>query len=87
MKLKNFVWAKLPKARVRTKKVFRFKYVSKQFVEKELGKLKRHKATGIDQLPPGLLKDCASEIAAPLAHLINLSLATTGSQMNGNMLK
>ena len=77
MKLKNIVWAKPPKARVRTKKVFRIKYVSKLFVEKELRKLKRHKATGIDQLLPGLWKDCASEIAAALAQLINISLATS----------
>ena len=37
-------------------------------------KLKRNKATGDDDLPPGLLKDCASEIASPLCFIINLSL-------------
>ena len=37
-------------------------------------KLKRNKATGADDLPTGLLKDCASEISQPLCHLINLSL-------------
>ena len=36
--------------------------------------MKRKKATGFDNLPPGLLKDAAAEIASPLAHIINLSL-------------
>lgn len=31
------------------------------------------KATGIDDLPQNLLKDCATVIAKPLAHIINLS--------------
>ena len=30
--------------------------------------------TGFDNLPPGLLKDAAAEIASTLAHIINLSL-------------
>ena len=38
--------------------------------------IKRSKATGLDDLPPGLLKDSAEMIAAPLTHLINLSLST-----------
>ena len=36
--------------------------------------MKRKKATGFNNLPPGLLKDAAAEIASPLAHIINLSL-------------
>jgi hypothetical protein len=44
------------------------------FVERELKKLKRHKSTGIDNLPPGMLKDVAHEIASPISYLINLSL-------------
>ena len=36
--------------------------------------MKQHKATGIDNLPPGLLKDVSSEIAGPLAYIINFSL-------------
>ena len=31
---------------------------------------------GLDDLPPGLIKDSAELISAPLAHLINLSLKT-----------
>ena len=45
-------------------------------VERELRKLKRHKSTGVDTLPPGMLKDVASVIAPALANIINLSLRT-----------
>ena len=38
--------------------------------EKELKALKRQKAPGIEELPPGLLKDCAEIIAGPLACII-----------------
>ena len=38
--------------------------------EKELKSLKRQKAPGIEELPPGLLKDCAEIIAGPLAYII-----------------
>ena len=51
----------------RTRQTFQFGYVSTIFVERELKKLKRKKATGFDNLPPGLLKDAAAEIANPLA--------------------
>ena len=47
----------------RTKLTFQFGYVTTIFVEKELRKLKRQKSTGIDSLPPGMLKDVAHEIA------------------------
>ncbi|XP_057316735.1 uncharacterized protein LOC130657744 [Hydractinia symbiolongicarpus] len=53
---------------------FKFNYVSRIFVEKELKKLKRQKSAGLDNLPPALLKDCVSAIAEPLYYLINLSL-------------
>ena len=38
--------------------------------------LKRQKATGVDDLPPGLLKDISEYIADPLCHIINLSIRT-----------
>ena len=38
--------------------------------EKELKALKRQKAPGIEELPPGLLKDCVEIIAGPLAYII-----------------
>ena len=74
--LKDFVWHYHKNNTLKTCKSFRFGYVSVVFVRKELKKLKRHKATGCDDLPPGLLKDCADEISHPLHYLINLSLKT-----------
>ena len=50
--------------------------VSKFEVEHKLKSIKHSKVTGLDDLPPGLLKDSAELIAAPLTHLINLSLTT-----------
>ncbi len=38
--------------------------------------LKRKKATGLDDIPAYLLKDCANVIAKPLTHIINSSLTT-----------
>ena len=58
----------------RTEKVFTFGYVSTLFVEKELKSLKRKKATGADNIPPGVLKDAARSVAKPLAHIINHTL-------------
>lgn len=74
--LKDFVWKQPQWSKLRTTSIFTFKYVSKISIEKELKKLKRSKATGVDDLPPGLLKDCSSQIAAPLCHIINLSIQT-----------
>jgi hypothetical protein len=45
-------------------------------VVRQLKLIKRKKATGLDNLPPGLLKDSAEQISAPLTYLINLSLMT-----------
>ena len=42
---------------------FKFDYVSKIFVERELKSLKRHKAT-VDNIPTNMLKDSASVIIA-----------------------
>ena len=43
-------------------------------MQKELKLLSRQKFTGIDNLPPGLLKDCGSIISKPLCDIINLSI-------------
>ena len=70
----NFVWRYHKKEPLRTKSIFTFSFVSTAFVERELCKLKRNKASGTDSLPPNLLKDCANAIANPISHIINLSL-------------
>ena len=62
--------------KTKTDKQFKFDYVSKIYVEKELKSMKRGKAAGHDDIPHGMLKDAASEIAKPLCYLINLSLQT-----------
>ena len=60
-----------------TKDIFKFSTITPGYVLKHLNRLKRNKATGIDSLPPNLLKDCAEEIAGPISHIINLSLTTS----------
>ena len=73
----NLVW-RVPKFySLRTNTSFKFQYVSVLFVHKELKNLHRNKTAGIDNIPPGLLKDCASEICRPLAHIIYLSMSTS----------
>ena len=49
----------------RTKEHFTFHYISGVFMLKELKALKRQKALEIDELPHGLLNDCADIIAGP----------------------
>ena len=56
---------------------FRFKPVTKSEVSKVLITLKRSKSPGIDNIPPGTVKDAAKVIIHPLLHIINLSLATS----------
>ena len=74
----NFAWKSRDDKCVHTNKHFVMRYVSKIFMEKELRNLKRQKATGIDNLPPGLQKDWAISIATPLCYIINLSISTSG---------
>ena len=71
----NLVWRPHP-IRHKTRKVFKFSYVSKLFVEKQLKVLQRGKSTGLDELPPGMIKDCAKELSQPLAFVANLSIDT-----------
>lgn len=74
-KLKTFAWGgPLPPSP--SNHSFEFNNVSRFFVEKELKLLKRKKAAGCDNLPPGILKDAAYPLSKPLTHLINLSLST-----------
>jgi exonuclease III len=72
--LRQFVWKPPFSIENRAQTTFQFGYVSTIFVERELRKLKRHKSTGIDNLPPGMLNDVGHEIARPISYIINLSL-------------
>lgn len=74
LKLKNFVWKSPETVILRTNKTFQFQYVSKVTINTFLKKLRRNKATGIDELPPGMLKDCREKILTPLHHIVNMSL-------------
>ena len=74
--LREFVWKPKETINRRTNTTFQFRGVSKAFFDRELKKLKRNKSTGVDDLPLGMLKDVASEIAKPISYVINLSLRT-----------
>ena len=70
--LNNFVWSSPIVPHPKTYSTFHFKEVLVTDVFKHLKKLSRNKATGHDDLPPGMLKDSARFIAALLAHVINV---------------
>ena len=53
------------------------KNISRVFALNELKQLKRNKATGVDELPPGMLKDVKEYIAEPLCYILNLSAETS----------
>jgi len=74
MPLKDLVWNMPLVTEQKTNKSFVFQYVSVIFVAKQLKTLKRSKASGLDNLPPSLLKDTINVIAKPLTYIINLSL-------------
>ena len=76
-KLSDCIWQHRKLVLSRTNQVFRFEYVSVVFVKTFLRKLKRKKATGMDDLPAGMLKDCADAITKPLHYIVNLSLKTS----------
>ena len=69
----DFTWRKPLNQPIRTFKLFHFGYVSVIEVTQLLKKLKCKKAAGYDDLLPGLLKDSAAVISAPLTRIINLS--------------
>ena len=71
--LKNSTWRYIKTLPRSTKNPFTFDYMSKRFVLKELEALKRQNAPSIDELPPGLLKECADIIVDPLGCIIDLS--------------
>ena len=76
MPLKNFIWRTPFIGKTKTRKTFHFKPVTVNEVFKHLKGLSRNKASGVDNLPPGFLKDIAIVLAKPLCRVINLSLST-----------
>ena len=74
--LVNFIWHPSNQQLLKTDKIFKFSALSPAFVRRELQSLKRDKATGIDDFPPNLLKDCAAVLTGQLTHIINLSIKT-----------
>ena len=74
--LRDFAWQFPTSITKRTESVFNFQFVTNIDVEKIIKSIKRSKATGIDDLPPGLIKDAADVLSVPLSHVINLSLDT-----------
>ena len=60
----------------KTNKRFKFNYISRATIEFQLTKLHRSKAAGLDNLPPGLLKELAKEISSSLCYIINRSMKT-----------
>ena len=76
VRLKNFIWSTPYKSKTKVKLAFKLIPVTVSEVFVKLKKLKRKKAAGPDNLPPSFLKNVAVIITKPLAHVINLSIAT-----------
>ena len=72
--LVNFTWKYSKRLGIKTVNKFFMTRISKCFIESELCLLKRNKSTGLDDLPSGLLKGCATCISKPLCHILNLSI-------------
>ena len=85
--LVNFAWRLPTKIKTKTFETFTFKYVSAGFVENQLKKMKRGKSAGVDELPPGLIKDCAKTLTKPVKYIINLSLKTATVPTNWKKAK
>ena len=75
--MKRNSWRYFGTLRRRSSEHFTFDFISRRFILKELKALKRQKAPGIDEFPPGLLNNCADIIAGLLAYIINLSIKTS----------
>ena len=76
VRFKNFIWSTPYKSKTKTKLAFKLILVTVSEVFVKLKKLKRKKAAGPDNLPPSFLKNVAIIMTKPLAHVINLSIAT-----------
>jgi hypothetical protein len=76
IQMKDFVWHPPFVGKTKTYSTFHFKRVTIAEVHRHLKQLSRKKACGIDNLPPGYLKDVSDILAKPLCHLINICLRT-----------
>ena len=76
VRFKNFIWSPPHKAKTKPKLAFKLIPVTVSEVFVKLKKLEHKKAAGPDNLPLGFLKDTFIIITKPLAHVINLSIAT-----------
>ena len=74
--LVDFVWRQPVALLSRTDKVFKITVISRAFIVNELKHFKRNKATGVDELPSGMLKDVREYISYPLCYILNLSVTT-----------
>ena len=72
--LRDFIWRSPLGITCKTNSLFKFRPVSSLEVFKILKSIKCAKSTGIDGIPPRLLRDARDAIASPLAHIINLSM-------------
>ena len=57
-KLRDCIWIYHPTSVRKTASIFRFNYTTSAEVRKILYTLKRKKSTGLDTIPPSVLKDC-----------------------------
>ena len=63
--LDEIVWRKVKSIPTKTNKRFKFNYIPRATIEFQLTKLQPSKADGLDNLPPGLLKDSAKNKSPP----------------------
>ena len=76
IRLIDFIWRCPKRLTLRTSVFFKLQNEKTEFVLKELKQLKWHKACDVDDLPPGMLKDCCEHTYQLLCHIINLSIGT-----------
>ena len=63
--LNEITWRKVKSIPTKTNKRFKFNYIPRATIEFQLTKLQPSKADGLDNLPPGLLKDSAKNKSPP----------------------
>ena len=72
--LREFIWRSPVGIMCKTNSLFKFRALSSIEAFTILKSTKCAKSTGIDGIPPRLLRDSAIAIASPFAHIINMSM-------------